>query len=225
MIGKVRAGQVPKTEADRKALDVLRNGLGMPTTAPLEPRASREPSYPKPHPATQPPQEASAVPDEGEGPEDGEPGVQAPSKPRTGHPEWFVMPPNGIPPVVKPGTPVAYVRMHARLTADPSRGERQCMLSLLRVKDQDQAHQRMRGVSDPMKAAAEYTKGCIRVIDGHLADWGTPLTPPAGVDIFWEEIGPAYRQRLTEWYLATHQMRQEDRLDFFTNCIDDRVAG
>ena len=227
VVGKVKVGAAATTAADRAALDIVRAGLG---GAQMAPRMHPAPNYPSPPPGTPAagPRAVQDGPGDGGGeepPEDGEKGVQAPPRPRTGHPEWFVMPQGGMPAAIRPGTPVAYVRMHARLTSDPGKGERQCMVSLLRVKDQDFAHQRLRGSQEPMRAVAEYAKGCIRVIDGHLADWGTPLTAPAGVELFWEDIGPAYRQQLINWYLATHQMKQEDRLDFFANCIDDRVAG
>jgi hypothetical protein len=132
--------------------------------------------------------------------------------------------PSGGPPAVTPGTPVAYVRMHARLTANPAGGERQCMLATLRVREQDQATARVKN-GDALMTLRELTKQCIKVVDGHAPDWQRPMKGPYGIDFFWEEIGSGYRQRLQEWYARHHSLSAEDKADFFANCIDDRVAG
>jgi hypothetical protein len=155
------------------------------------------------------------------GAEDGEdatPPVPA-GKKIEGAPDWAIIPADLTLPE---GKEACFVRFRAAWTDYPSRGDRQCILWTLSDSDEKLAAKRARG--DANRIIIELTKGCIRAIDGHRADWVRP--GPASVERFWNEIGAKCRSMLTNYYFKNHSLSTEEQADFFTSCIAfKRVAA
>jgi len=139
--------------------------------------------------------------------------------PKTGVPDWFVMP-DGMLETIEPGVQVAYVRMLSHLTGRPTLGDRQCMLVPLGVKEEGFAYKRVQAGS-ASAAVSELARWMIRVIDGKVPNWRKPHP----LDKFWDEIGPRYRRMIESWYVKTHVLAGDARADFLANCLDDRLAG
>jgi hypothetical protein len=146
---------------------------------------------------------------------------QAPSPgPRVGVPDWFHMP-KGM--ELEPGTRVAFLRLRAAHTAKPALGERQCLLVPLTVKLEGFAYKQAQGMPSS-GVVGVLAKWQIAVIDGERPEWVNKQSP-RHLDQFWNDIGAAYRRLIESWYVKTHVLAKEDRLDFFANCLDDRTVG
>ncbi len=145
----------------------------------------------------------------GEG-EEGE--EQAPSdEEKDGIPGWATLPPGLKMP--HQGVQVAFLRIPAKWTTNPSRGDRWCVCWPIGEMEERLAYSRSRG--DMARSVGEMTKATIRVIDGKKADWSGEQTKPGSVAEFWNSIGPKGRQVVRNYYVRTHTVSEEEALDFF----------
>jgi len=134
-------------------------------------------------------------------------------------PAWVKTPPGFVYPR---GRVVSFVRFRADWTDIPSKGERQCVIWYLTSNDEKVAIARTRG--DSLRTLAENTKQMVRVIDGRPVDKSGK--PGAGnIDGWWNEIGAKCRQQLMSWYLKTHALSAEERVDFFVHCVAVRTLA
>lgn len=127
-------------------------------------------------------------------------------------PEWAVIPPKMKLPAV--GVQMVFLRIPAKWTHDPSKGDRQCVLWPLEDHEEVQAYQRSRG--DHAKSVIELAKACIKICDGEKADW-TKGGATSNVTKFWKAIGPKGRHMIRNYYAKTHLVTAEEALDFFSN--------
>lgn len=137
--------------------------------------------------------------------------LPAPTQAIPGMPPWALVPETLALP---PGREVVFMRFKAAWTDYPSKGDRQCILWTLTDNDEKHAAKRARG--DSTRGIVELAKGCVRAMDGHRADWTTPVGP-GSVDRFWNDIGTKCRQMVVNYYFKTHALSQEEQADFFTN--------
>jgi hypothetical protein len=149
----------------------------------------------------------------------------APTGPRLGVPDWFVLPP-GFEAEMPQGVEACFLKLEARHTYRPSFGDRQCLLLPLTVKEETLAYKRIAGLgtSSPQAAISELAKQTIKVIDGKKPEWvkrAARNTP----DVFWNDIGRKYRNIIEGWYVKTHVLGKEDRAAFLANCMDVRIVG
>ena len=120
------------------------------------------------------------------------------------------------------GRQVAFLRFRAEWTDTPWKGDRQAVVWSL--TDADEKIGLGRAMGDVNRAANELSKQMLRAIDGHEAVWdGTP--GPGNVDRWWTEIGGKCRQILVRVYTQLHVLSEEERTDFFENCIEVRTTG
>ena len=120
------------------------------------------------------------------------------------------------------GRQVAFLRFRQEWTDTPASGERQCIVWSLTDADEKMALSRAMG--DAARAASELTKQMLRSVDGFVADWsGAPS--PANIDTWWRDIGARCRQMLIRIYTQLHVLSEDERKDFFENCIELRSAG
>ena len=124
-----------------------------------------------------------------------------------GAPEWANTP-SGL--IIPPGVEVAYMRIPLR---HPDGAEMQIILWELGVRDERLARARTQG--DGVRLVDEMSKQMVRVIDGQTVTWANPLA----VEAMWETIGAKYRNLLVAWYLKSHQLEDEERVDFFVNRV------
>ena len=148
-----------------------------------------------------------------EPPEETGDGESADEQPANAVPEWAVVPKNVKMPAK--GCSVAFIRIPAKWTTDPARGDRWCMCWALNETDERLAYQRARG--DNIRSVTELSKATIRVIDGYKADWSGVGTKPGAVSEFWSSIGPKGRAMIRNYYVRTHTVTDEEALDFFSN--------
>lgn len=134
-------------------------------------------------------------------------------------PEWAVVPKDLRPPK---GRQVIFLRIPARLTDTPLKGERQCIVWTLSDGDEKLAAERCEGKAG--RASAEYTKQMIRAVDGNVASW-MKASGPGSLDEFWREIGGKGRNLLMRVYSQLHLADDEELRDFFENCIAVRTVG
>jgi hypothetical protein len=148
--------------------------------------------------------------DEGAGPETDRGG--APEQSANAAPPWAAMPPNVKLP--RQGCSVAFIRIPAAWTSNPSAGDRWCCCWAIGETEEKLAYTRSR--NDMQRALVELAKATIRVVDGARADWsGKP--GPGSVQEFWTAIGPKGRHMIRNYYVRTHTVTDEEVLDFFTN--------
>lgn len=134
-------------------------------------------------------------------------------------PEWAIVPKDLRPPK---GRQVIFLRIPAKLTDVPLKGERQCIVWTLSDGDEKLAAERCEGKAG--RASAEYTKQMIRSVDGAVASWMKP-TGPGSLDEFWREIGGKGRNLLMRVYSQLHLADDDELRDFFENCIAVRTVG
>lgn len=138
-------------------------------------------------------------------------------------PDWVEFPP-GL--KIPPGKELAFVRLKARWTDAPQKGDRSLILWPLSVNDEKLALQRTRG--EQIRTLPELAKQTIRAVDGKRAGWGgEPESTHYPVERLWEEIGPKCRPMIINHHLKTHALDDEEQADFFLNCVVVRssVAG
>jgi hypothetical protein len=134
-------------------------------------------------------------------------------------PEWAVVPKELRPPK---GRQVLFLRIPAKLTDTPLKGERQCIVWTLSDGDEKLAGERCEGKAG--RASAEYTKQMIRAVDGQVASW-MRTSGPGSLEEFWREIGGKGRNILMRVYSQLHLADDEELRDFFENCIAVRTVG
>lgn len=154
-------------------------------------------------------------------------------------PPWVVIPPNLSFPR---GRQVAFVRFPSAWTTRPEKGlvyegpeagpyagkpHRQAILWTLSIADEKFARADAKG--DSLAVYNEMAKHCVRAIDGVVVDWstGAVATGPGHVPTFWEEVGPACRSLLVNYYHRSHALSREDAAHFFLSCfvVRSAVAG
>lgn len=136
-------------------------------------------------------------------------------------PEWAQIPPNVKMP--KQGVTVAFLRIPAKWTSDPAKGDRWCCCWAIGETEERLAYQRSRG--DMQRSVNELAKATIRIIDGVKADWSGSLTKEGSVTEFWSSIGPKGRQVIRNYYVRTHTVSDEEALDFFSNHFVNMTVG
>jgi hypothetical protein len=147
-----------------------------------------------------------------------------------GPPPWVVIPQNMKFPE---GRQIVFMRFPSEWTTRPKAGlvwggpdtfknssidypfkgkpHRQCILWTLSVNDERLARKAAGGES--LVVFEELAKRCIRAIDGQVADLTRGRL--GNVPQFWEEIGPACRQQIVNYYHRSHSLSEEQRQVFF----------
>jgi hypothetical protein len=125
-------------------------------------------------------------------------------------PPWAVLPPGVKPPAE--GTQIGFLRIPAKWTLTPTKGDRLAVCWPLGETDEKLAYARARG--DMVRSVSELSKQMIRACDGHKARWDGK---PGDVATFWNEIGAKGRQMIRNYYVKTHSVSDEESLDFFSN--------
>lgn len=128
----------------------------------------------------------------------------------SGIPDWCPVPAGFAPPI---GRKPIFVRLRAEWTDNPHVGDRTLIMWTLSSREEKIGFER--GQGQPTSAIQEMAKMTIRVIDGSKVDPSRKQL----VDQFWQDIGPGCRQMLTNLYLKTHSLNEDQRKDFFANCI------
>ena len=130
-------------------------------------------------------------------------------------PEWAQVPGDGfkLPP---DGKEVLYIKIPGSLTDYKGKGDRQCIMWNLTYADEKNALKRC--FNDPMRTTDEMTRQMIRAIDGRRVNWASPASPD-GIDRWWDEIGIRARMLLKGIFVKRTSASQEERLDFFGNCV------
>lgn len=147
--------------------------------------------------------------------------ASAPGDPN-GIPDWVILPPNLK---IPPGRQVGFMRFRASWTDTPNKGDRQLILWPLSDADEKLALKRTHG--DSLRTIGEMAKQMIRAVDGTNADWSSGKFSVGSVEQFWNDIGARCRQQVQSYFLKTHALDDEERADFFLNCLAVRtsVAG
>lgn len=127
-------------------------------------------------------------------------------------PNWVVIPEGFVAPTE---AQVFFIRLRAKWTSRPSKGDRQCIMWALSYTDEKLAGKRIAG--DSARTMAEMTRQMIRIVDGKKVDWAKGRL--ANVESFWDEIGPKCRQILTGIYYKAHNLDGTELADFFTQCM------
>lgn len=165
--------------------------------------------------ATEDPNDAPQEPQDGDkGEEEGKdvaPEVKMPAAAAEA-PDWVLIPSDFRPQL---GMRLFFVKFTQELTGSLA-GEHQCVLSALSDKEEALAAERTQGHSG--RAAAEYTKQMLRVVDGYRVNWAAPRGP-GSVDEFWRNIGPKGRNLLIRIYTKLHMASDPEMADFFENCV------
>lgn len=133
--------------------------------------------------------------------------------PRVEVPHWFPPLPQGL--RVPPGRNVMFVRFRKEWTETPWKGERFCLVWTLSDADERLAYKVAAGESE--RIPQELAKLMIRVIDG--ARVSSDGDPAGDVNTFWREIGAKGRHALQRIYQANHSFTEEEKDDFFLNCV------
>jgi hypothetical protein len=128
-------------------------------------------------------------------------------------PEWATVP-AGVK-LPGEGSQIAFLRVPAKWTKTPAKGDRTCILWPIGETEEKLAYQRARG--DMVRSVSELSKACLRAVDGAKADWGGDLRKPGSVAAFWSDIGPKGRAMIRNYYIKTHTVSDEEALDFFSN--------
>jgi hypothetical protein len=158
------------------------------------------------------------TPDVSEEEEDG--GTAAMTEDENGMPDWATIPPNVKMP--KPGVQVAFLRIPAKWTSDPARGDRWCMCSPLTETEEMLAYNRARGNS--LRSVTELSKQTIRVVDGTKANWSAD-GKPGSVNQFFSQIGAKGRQMVRNYYVRTHTVQDDEIADFFAKHFVSMTVG
>lgn len=144
----------------------------------------------------------------------------AAQEPVNGIPDWVIIPQGFKMPTG--GRTVSFIKFRAEWTDTPGKGDRQCIIWNLNGADEKLAIARSRG--DHMRLMAELTKQMVRAVDGHKVNW-SGKGGPGNVDLWYDAIGAKCRQIIQNHYVKTHALTEEERTDFFENCIAVRTAG
>lgn len=127
-------------------------------------------------------------------------------------PEWAVVP-EGLK-LPEEGSQIAFIRIPARWTRSPSKGDRVCICWPIGETEERLAYARSRG--DMVRSMTELAKATIRAVDGHRADWSGNMAKPGSITTFWSDIGPKGRSMIRNYYVRTHTVTDEEALDFFS---------
>lgn len=161
--------------------------------------------------------------EETDGFEEPEPDEEAaePEQEASDGPAWAT----AVPPQLKipVGVQVTWIRILAKWTYTPSKGDRILLCWPLNEVEEGQAVDRGRGKQHLV--TNELAKGCVRLVDGHLADrTGTPGRAGSLASL-WRELGPKGRHIMRTYYARAHSMSEDEVLSFFSTCIDSRTAA
>jgi len=132
-------------------------------------------------------------------------------------PSWVKVPPGLKPPK---GRQVLFLRFKAAWTDTPHKGDRQAICWSL--SDADEKVALMRAIT-ANRTAYELAKQMVRVVDGHVASWDNSQVD-GDIDRWWTEIGGKCRQILIRLFAKLHTPSEEERVDFFENCIEVRTS-
>jgi hypothetical protein len=127
-------------------------------------------------------------------------------------PDWAVVP-EGLR-LPEEGSQIAFIRIPAKWTTTPARGDRVCVVWPIGETEERLAYARARG--DVVRSVSELSKAAIRAIDGNKADWSGNMAKPGSVTSFWTQIGPKGRQMVRNWYVRTHTVTDDEALSFFS---------
>lgn len=133
-------------------------------------------------------------------------------------PPWVELPGDLI---IPRGAQVGFLRIRSNLTADPSQGDRQCVVWPLTDLDERLAMSRIQ--DNPYNAIAELTVQMIRAIDGAKVNWAAKRGDPGNIKDFWRDLGPKGRSLVQRYYTRTHQVTAEETMDFLSECVAVRT--
>lgn len=135
-------------------------------------------------------------------------------------PQWALIPDDPF--RFPKGRKVVFIRMRAYLTDVPGKGERQCILWPLSVGDVEFAASRSHG--NAARFEQELAKQSIRAIDGKAVDW-TVESIGTSANVFWREIGQAYRVQIVRLNNMLNSMNPKETVDFLEHCVSLVVVG
>jgi len=138
------------------------------------------------------------------------------AQPVEGLPEWAELPKDLK---IPRGKLVGFLRIRSQWTETAWKGDRIVIVWNLSDKEERLAGEKARGSGsdEAMVLLGELSKQLVRSIDGERAT----LT---AVEQLWTDIGPKGRQILNRWYTQNHVLTEEERADFFENCVAVRTA-
>jgi hypothetical protein len=219
---RAREGDAPKRLVprvpQRPSVDDAARRAGI---APLSPAEEREldggggaqASFAR---AKEPPPEED-LGDDGEGyenpPDEADEDAPAEASPM-GRPGWVVWPEDLKAPR---GKIVTFMRFRAAWTDTPEKGDRQCIMWNLNYADEKLAGKRAKG--DAQLTLKEMAKAMVRAVDGARADFTGDRRKPGSIDRWWDEIGLKCRTLVTSHFMKMHNLGDEERIDFFANCL------
>lgn len=126
-------------------------------------------------------------------------------------PDWMIVPPG----IVWPGRPVYPVRLRAKWTDTPEKGDRQAILWAMSDADEQLAGERAQGES--ARIAIENCKISIRAFDGKVFRQDGSME---GEFLqWWNEIGQKCRNLFYGLFLQVNRLSDEERDDFFADCV------
>jgi len=134
-------------------------------------------------------------------------------------PDWADIPPGLKCPR---GREVIVVKLQANWTHTPWKGDR--TLVVWALSDGDEKVALKRAMGDSNRAPYELAKQMIRAFDGRIVSWD-PKSPDAHIENFWNEIGSKNRQIIVRLYLRLNVLSEDERRDFFENCVAVRTTG
>lgn len=129
-------------------------------------------------------------------------------------PEWAKIP-KGF--KLPKGKFIYYLRFPAEWTDKPGEGERQCIMWNLTIEDEDMALKRARG--DDMRANRELSMAMVRAVDGYVADFSNGKRNPGDMLRWFNAIGGKCRLLVQNVYTRTHNVDEEMKRRFFTDCF------
>lgn len=137
-----------------------------------------------------------------------------------GAPDWAPPLPDKL--KVPDGIQVSFIKIRAKWTLFPKRGDRVCALWPLSELEERGAIER--GRDNRTRIMAELAKACIRTVDAHAADRTKTPDSPGDVERFWNDIGPKGRNLVRTYYTRMHTLSDEETMDFLVNCFTTRSA-
>jgi hypothetical protein len=153
-----------------------------------------------------------------------EPGKQDPYAANGfGAPDWFKLPPGGLPADIAPGSILGFMRFPVWITNNPQKGERQCALRALSPVLEKFGRNAAKGSASGYETVASLAKMMICVVDGSLPELFK--AGPGSVNHFWAEIGPKARDAVVTYYVRTHQFTEKERDAFLASCLTVRTVG
>lgn len=152
--------------------------------------------------------------------------VPAPNQPKRvtdpgGAPSWCkAFPPNAQ---IPKGKRPIFLRLRAAWTETPHLGDRHCVCWGINVREEHIADKRAEDSGS--RSIAERAKLTIRWVALDNEPSLHPVNPETReLEDFWDAIGLKCRTLITNMFVQTHSLNEEERRDFFENCVEVRDA-